>query len=96
MNRFMTTHPVILGLVKIFVLLFHQLPIAKAAPTPISPLSHSTEAPESPGEPGIWLYLSVAAALVLSGGVFAGLTIALMGQVCWKLLSTGFGFWSTS
>ncbi|EGC49482.1 DUF21 and CBS domain-containing protein [Histoplasma capsulatum var. duboisii H88] len=31
-------------------------------------------------DPGLWLYLSVAAALVISGGAFAGLTIALMGQ----------------
>lgn len=29
----------------------------------------------------LWLYLSFAAALVLLGGAFAGLTIALMGQV---------------
>ncbi|KAK2794041.1 hypothetical protein FQN51_000950 [Onygenales sp. PD_10] len=33
-----------------------------------------------PDDPSLWLYLSVAAALVLSGGAFAGLTIALMGQ----------------
>ena len=28
----------------------------------------------------LWVYLSIAAALVLLGGAFAGLTIALMGQ----------------
>lgn len=33
-------------------------------------------------DPAMWLYLSVAVILVLLGGVFAGLTIALMGQVC--------------
>jgi len=30
-------------------------------------------------DPSLWLYLSVAFVLVLLGGVFAGLTIALMG-----------------
>ena len=30
----------------------------------------------------LWIYLSVAVGLVLLGGAFAGLTIALMGQVC--------------
>lgn len=35
----------------------------------------------SSDDPGLWLNLSVAAALVISGGAFAGLTIALMGQV---------------
>ncbi|KAF1998491.1 DUF21-domain-containing protein [Amniculicola lignicola CBS 123094] len=32
------------------------------------------------GDPQLWVYLSVAMVLVLLGGVFAGLTIALMGQ----------------
>ena len=94
MNRFMATHPVIFGLVKIFVLLFNQLPIAKAAPADVSSLARSTESPGSSSEPGLWLYLSVSAALVLSGGAFAGLTIALMGQVCWTTLSTASRFWS--
>lgn len=82
MHRYMATHPVILGLLKIFVLLFHQLPIVKAAPTDPLLLSRVPEPPVPPDEPGLWLYLGVAAALVLSGGAFAGLTIALMGQVC--------------
>lgn len=82
MHRYMATHPVILGLVKIFVLLFNQLPIVKAAPTDTLLLSRIPEPPVPPDEPGLWLYLGIAAALVLSGGAFAGLTIALMGQVC--------------
>lgn len=32
-------------------------------------------------DPALWIYLSVAVGLVLLGGAFAGLTIALMGQV---------------
>jgi hypothetical protein len=35
----------------------------------------------SPQKPTLWIYLAVAIALVLLGGAFAGLTIALMGQV---------------
>lgn len=36
--------------------------------------------PKDPDDPDLWIYLSVAIALVLLGGAFAGLTIALMGQ----------------
>lgn len=39
------------------------------------------EPPMSPDKPTLWIYLAVAIALVLLGGAFAGLTIALMGQV---------------
>ncbi|TKX26648.1 hypothetical protein C1H76_1180 [Elsinoe australis] len=38
------------------------------------------EGPKSPDDASLWVYLSVAVALVLLGGAFAGLTIALMGQ----------------
>lgn len=34
-----------------------------------------------PANPTLWIYLAVAIGLVLLGGAFAGLTIALMGQV---------------
>ncbi len=34
-----------------------------------------------PKSPKLWIYLVVAMFLVLLGGAFAGLTIALMGQV---------------
>lgn len=37
--------------------------------------------PMSPEKSSLWIYLAVAIALVLLGGAFAGLTIALMGQV---------------
>ncbi|SLM39945.1 Domain of unknown function DUF21 [Lasallia pustulata] len=36
--------------------------------------------PMSPKQPRLWIYLAVAIGLVLLGGAFAGLTIALMGQ----------------
>ena len=40
----------------------------------------------SPDKPTLWIYLAVAIALVLLGGAFAGLTIALMGQVSYNAL----------
>lgn len=64
------------------LLLARLLPLASAAP--LSLLSHTLEddvdAPKDPSDPNLYLYLGVAVALVLLGGVFAGLTIALMGQ----------------
>ncbi|KAL4973408.1 hypothetical protein BDW66DRAFT_168690 [Aspergillus desertorum] len=56
---------------------------------PTSPVSVSAASPDSNGS-DLWLNLSVAVALVLIGGVFAGLTIALMGQdaVHLKVLAT--------
>ncbi|KAJ5316698.1 hypothetical protein PENANT_c016G11264 [Penicillium antarcticum] len=73
--------PLMLGLAKILFLAISQLPFATAAPA-LSPLFISSEAepPKEPSDPSLWLYLGVSAALVLSGGAFAGLTIALMGQ----------------
>ena len=60
-----------------------MVPLATAAPT-AAPWSgaHSLaeDAPKNPEDPNLWVYLGVAIALVLLGGAFAGLTIALMGQ----------------
>ncbi|KAI9672951.1 MAG: hypothetical protein M1817_003115 [Caeruleum heppii] len=38
------------------------------------------EGGKPPADPSLWIYLSIAVVLVLLGGAFAGLTIALMGQ----------------
>ncbi|KAK3064227.1 hypothetical protein LTS18_009031, partial [Coniosporium uncinatum] len=38
------------------------------------------DSPKDPKDASLWAYLGVAVALVLLGGAFAGLTIALMGQ----------------
>ena len=52
-----------------------------------SPINHGfstaseEETPKPASDPTLWIYLAVAVVLVLLGGVFAGLTIALMGQV---------------
>ena len=65
------------------------LPLASAAPTlslsllprSLSALSEDgDESPKSPDDPNLYVYLGIAIALVLLGGAFAGLTIALMGQ----------------
>lgn len=45
----------------------------------------------SPKLPTLWIYLAVAIGLVLLGGAFAGLTIALMGQVGDRELNLVFG-----
>lgn len=79
-NRYAAGRPVILGLAKVLLLACANLPAVKAAP--ISLRTHSKpHQPEPVTGATLYLYLIVAAALVLCGGAFAGLTIALMGQV---------------
>ena len=46
-----------------------------------NPYSEDEEPPIPPNSPTLWIYLAVAVGLVLLGGAFAGLTIAIMGQV---------------
>ncbi|RDW90046.1 uncharacterized protein DSM5745_01821 [Aspergillus mulundensis] len=59
------------------VLLAVYLPLRHAFP--LNAVSGSAESSES-NDSDLWFNLSAAVALVLIGGVFAGLTIALMGQ----------------
>ncbi|EUC48581.1 hypothetical protein COCMIDRAFT_2645 [Bipolaris oryzae ATCC 44560] len=69
-----------------FIGLCHAFaPMVAALPMPFGgPLSALSEAdgdlPKDTDDPQLWLFLGIAVALVLAGGVFAGLTIALMGQ----------------
>jgi hypothetical protein len=64
--------------VPIFKLLFasfsHAFPLAAEQKGWIGPASHRVVADD--GETDAWLYLVIAAVLVLLGGAFAGLTIA--------------------
>ncbi|GCB20377.1 protein MAM3 [Aspergillus awamori] len=76
-TRILAARPLVLGLAKLFFLAVANLPVISAAPTFVVT---SDVDPKPPSDPSLWLYLGVAAALVLSGGAFAGLTIALMGQ----------------
>lgn len=81
-NSYLATRPLILGLSKILVLSITQIPFVRAAPIHASTLFYTLkDEGEDADDTQLWLYLSVAAALVLLGGAFAGLTIALMGQV---------------
>ncbi|KXJ89723.1 hypothetical protein Micbo1qcDRAFT_121348 [Microdochium bolleyi] len=64
--------------------------LAAAAPTSIvTPRDHHDNAPEAEGG-ALWVLYIVSMVLVLSGGAFAGLTIALMGQdeIYLQVLST--------
>ncbi|RAL16308.1 putative DUF21 and CBS domain protein (Mam3) [Aspergillus homomorphus CBS 101889] len=76
-TRILAARPLVLGLAKLLTLACVNLPVISAAPTYVI---HSGVDPKPPSDPSLWLYLGVAAALVLCGGAFAGLTIALMGQ----------------
>ena len=69
--------------VKLLLLLSAQLPLLHASPLHFSALGLRTaKADPLPAKsPTLWIYFVVAVALVLIGGAFAGLTIALMGQV---------------
>jgi metal transporter CNNM len=82
-NRYLSLRPLVLGLAKILALSVAHLPFIQAAPFTVTKSIHvrNDDAQKPPDDPSLWLYLGVAAALVLLGGAFAGLTIALMGQV---------------
>jgi metal transporter CNNM len=67
----------------VFIGLFHAFaPIVTALPMPFGGMAGAfkrdpdEDLPKSPDNPQLWLYLGIAIALVLAGGVFAGLTIA--------------------
>jgi metal transporter CNNM len=84
-NGYTAARPAILGLAKILFLGLCQLssvaaaPLAKVSGAPLRnllTLAKNDDAPAYPEDPSLWLYLGVAAVLVLLGGAFAGLTIA--------------------
>lgn len=69
---------------KLFFLFIAQLPFLRAAPIPtrVEPATLFKTNGSLPADNAtLWVYLGVAVALVVLGGAFAGLTIALMGQV---------------
>lgn len=82
-NNYLSSRRLVLSLSKILVLNLAQITSVHAVPFRVSELLHanSEDLPKSAKDASLWLYLGVAAALVLLGGAFAGLTIALMGQV---------------
>lgn len=83
MNPYLASRPATLGIAKLLFLVLAQIPaLTVAAPTAFYGVlaKHSDEG-KDPEDPELWLYLGISIILVLSGGAFAGLTIALMGQV---------------
>lgn len=84
-HGYTAARPLLLSMAKLFMLGF--LPLLRAAPQlrgPFKVFTEDDEPPMSADKPTLWIYLAVAVALVLLGGAFAGLTIALMGQVSYK------------
>jgi metal transporter CNNM len=82
-NQYLARRPLVLELSKIIALTIGQSSLVQAAPFHASTLLFSAQkaSPKEAEDPSLWLYLTTAAILVLLGGAFAGLTIALMGQV---------------
>ena len=81
-RQYPSYRPAVLSLAKGLFLALGQLPLIRAAPFHASALLFAKEEGGKDAEDlNLWLYLGVAALLVLLGGAFAGLTIALMGQV---------------
>ncbi|PGH29048.1 hypothetical protein GX50_08206 [[Emmonsia] crescens] len=79
-NQHVAGRSVVLAVAKLLFLAIAQFPTISAFPILGSLQLGEHEDGKAPDDPSLWLYLSVAAALVISGGAFAGLTIALMGQ----------------
>ena len=75
------------SLARLFLYASISLPLLRAAPLRNGSIHAFEEAPMAPSKPTLWIYLAVAIGLVLLGGAFAGLTIALMGQVGLELRS---------
>lgn len=68
--------PAIQGVAKVLLLVLAQISHASAAPLKQFFGLAKEEPPKDAKDPSMWLYLTVAAVLVLLGGAFAGLTIA--------------------
>ena len=83
-NSLVVKMPLLMSITKLLSLVFTSLPFSHAAPTRLEASAIWAVEDENvaqPDNPSLWIYLAVAVALVLLGGAFAGLTIALMGQV---------------
>jgi metal transporter CNNM len=80
-NGYTTSRPAVLGLAKVVVAGLCHIPAVAARPLwNLVGLEHGLEHHHDdephPEDASLWLYLSIAAILVLLGGAFAGLTIA--------------------
>ena len=77
------SRPTFLSVVKLVIFGIANFRSIRAAPVPPFSIWTKEDADGAmPADsPTLWIYLAVAVGLVLLGGAFAGLTIALMGQV---------------
>jgi metal transporter CNNM len=77
-NGYAINRPAILGFAKLLVLTLYQVCQVSAAPLSefVGLATDGNDLPKDAEDPSLWLYLAVAAILVLLGGAFAGLTIA--------------------
>ncbi|KAL2069437.1 hypothetical protein VTL71DRAFT_14116 [Oculimacula yallundae] len=75
-----TRRPAAQGIAKVLILVLAQVSHVAAAPVKEFLGLKKDDSPKDPADASLWLYLTVAGVLVLLGGAFAGLTIALMGQ----------------
>lgn len=90
-HGYLTARPLVLFLAKAFFLALPQHAAALPVPWVLTAIAAEDEKlPLDSRNPTLWIYMIVAVALVLLGGAFAGLTIALMGQVSDKLLSVAY------
>ena len=80
---FARSRPIVLSGAKLLMLGITNLPFLRAAPLGFLPSSSFVQEDGAmpPDDAKLWIYLAIALGLVLLGGAFAGLTIALMGQV---------------
>ena len=77
-NSRMINRPAVLGIAKLLSLALYQACQASAAPLSefVGFAKREGDLTQGAEDPSLWLYLTVAAILVLLGGAFAGLTIA--------------------
>lgn len=79
-NGYAATRPAISGLAKLLLLGFYQISSVSALPLRtflgLRRQADDGGARADADDPSLWLYLGIAAVLVLLGGAFAGLTIA--------------------
>jgi metal transporter CNNM len=76
-NGYTAARPAVLGAGKLLLLGAAQVLGAAAAPAKrFLHIAEKHEEGKDPDDPSMWLFLGIAMILVLSGGAFAGLTIA--------------------
>lgn len=76
-NGYRPAQPQSLALAKVLLLGLSQLSSVTAHPIrTLFGIQEGDDLPKDPDDPSLWLYLLIAAILVLLGGAFAGLTIA--------------------